>query len=77
MFETIARVPDPSLARVLIAALQAHGFHPLEGGENGLPGLPGVVAPKGIPIRVPEEEAARRQAARRRPAARKCWSADG
>ena len=55
--ETIAHVNDPSLARVLIAALKAHGFHPLESGENGLPGLPGVVAPKGIPIRVPEEEA--------------------
>ena len=55
--ETIAHVSDPSMARVLIAALQAHGFHPEEGGQNGLPGLPGVVAPKGIPIRVPEEEA--------------------
>lgn len=55
--ETIAHVSDLSLARVLIAALQAHGFHPEEGGQNGLPGLPGVVAPKGIPIRVPEEEA--------------------
>jgi hypothetical protein len=55
--ETIAHVSDPSLARVLIAALQAHGFHPEEGGQNGLPGLPGVVAPKGIPIRVPEDEA--------------------
>jgi hypothetical protein len=55
--ETIAHVSDPSLARVLIAALKAHGFHPEEGGQNGLPGLPGVIAPKGIPIRVPEEEA--------------------
>jgi hypothetical protein len=58
MFETIAHVSDPALARVLIAALQAHGFHPLDSGQNGLPGLPGVVAPKGIPIRVPDEEAA-------------------
>jgi hypothetical protein len=57
MYETITYVSDPALARVLIAALQAHGFHPLESGENGLPGLPGVVAPKGIPIRVPDEEA--------------------
>lgn len=55
--ETIAHVSDPSLARVLIAALQAHGFHPEEGGQNGLPGLPGVVGPRGIPIRVPEDEA--------------------
>jgi hypothetical protein len=56
MYETIAHVSDPALARVLIAALQAHGFHPLESGQNGLPGLPGVVAPKGIPIRLPDEE---------------------
>ena len=58
MYEIITYVSDPALARVLIAALQAHGFHPLESGENGLPGLPGVVAPKGIPIRIPDEEAA-------------------
>ena len=57
MYEIITYVSDPALARVLIVALQAHGFHPLESGENGLPGLPGVVAPKGIPIRVPDEEA--------------------
>jgi hypothetical protein len=57
MYETIAHVADPALARVLIAALQAHGFHPLDSGQNGLPGLPGVVAPKGIPIRLPDEEA--------------------
>ena len=40
MFETIAEVQDPSVARVLITALKAHGFHPLEGGENGLPACP-------------------------------------
>ena len=57
MFETIAEVADPSAARVLIAALKAHGFHPLEGGENGLPGLPGIFGPKGVAISVPEEEA--------------------
>jgi hypothetical protein len=56
MYETIAHVSDPALARVLIAALQAHGFHPLESGQNGLPGLPGVLAPNGIPIRLPDEE---------------------
>ncbi len=58
MFETIAHVEDPSMARVLIAALQAHGFHPMLGGESGLPGLPGVVGPRGIPIDVPDDEAA-------------------
>ena len=55
--ETIAHVSDPSLARVLTVALKAHGFHPEEGGQNGLPGMPGVLGPKGIPIQVPEEEA--------------------
>lgn len=58
MFETIAEVSDPSVARVLVAALKAHGFHPLEGGESGLPGLPGVFSPKGVAVAVPEEEAA-------------------
>lgn len=45
------------MARVLISALKAHGFHPLEGGDDGLPGLPGVFSPRGIAISVPEEEA--------------------
>jgi hypothetical protein len=58
MLETIAEVADPSAARVLILALKAHGFHPLEGGENGLPGMPGVFGSKGVAIQVPVEEAA-------------------
>ena len=57
MFETIVELKDPSVARVLIAALKAHGFHPREGGESGLPGLPGVYAPRGIAIELPEDEA--------------------
>jgi len=57
MYETIAEIEDPSVARVLIAALKAHGFHPVEGGEHGLPGLAGVYGPKGIPIELPEAEA--------------------
>ena len=57
MFETIAEVSDPAVARVLITALKAHGFHPLEGGESGLPGMPGVFSPKGVAVAVPEEEA--------------------
>ncbi len=56
-FESIAELQDPAAARVLITALKAHGFHPLEGGENGLPGLPGVYGPRGIDIAVPEDEA--------------------
>ena len=57
MFETIAHVRNPTIARVLIAALQAHGFHPIEGGEGGLPGVTDVFFGKGIPIRLPEDEA--------------------
>ena len=57
MFETIAEVNDPAVARVLIAALKAHGFTPLEGESDGLPGLPGVYGPRGLPIAVPETEA--------------------
>ena len=56
--EIIARVPDPTIARVLIAALQAHGFHPVDGGDAGLPGVTDPFFGKGLPIRVPEEEAA-------------------
>lgn len=58
MLVKIADVDDPSLARVLVTALKAHGFHPMEGGEAGLPGLPGVISPKGIPVMLPEDEAA-------------------
>lgn len=58
MFETIAELEDFSEARVLVAALRAHGFHPLDGSENGLPGLPGIRSLKGlIAIQVPEGEA--------------------
>ena len=54
---TIADVEDVSLAVALNAALRAYGFHPGEGTERGLPGLPGVIGPRGIPITVPEDEA--------------------
>lgn len=57
MLETIAEVTDAAVARVLITALRAHGFHPMEGGDSGLPGMPGVFGPKGVAIWVPEEEA--------------------
>ncbi len=56
-FTIVAEIEDPSVARVLIAALKAHGFHPREGAEHGLPGLAGVYGPKGIPIELPEDEA--------------------
>jgi len=57
VYETVATVEDPAIARVLIAALRAHGFHPPEGAEHGLPGLSGVYGLKGIPIELPEDEA--------------------
>ena len=57
MSETILHVDDPAIARVLIAALRAHGFHPFEA-SDGLPGLPGVIGLRGIPITVPDAEAA-------------------
>lgn len=58
MFVSVIGVEDISVARVLVTALKAHGFHPLEGTENGLPGLPGVTGVRGtFEIRVPETEA--------------------
>ena len=57
-YQTVAQIEDPAVARVLIAALKAHGFHPLEGPEHGLPGLAGVYGPKGIPIELPVDEVA-------------------
>ena len=45
------------MARVLIAALRAHGFHPMERGDSGLPGLRTIFSPGGTPIEVPEDEA--------------------
>ena len=57
IFETIAQVKDPSMARVLVVALKAHGFHPLESGEGGLPGLTNFFGPDGVPVQVPEDEA--------------------
>lgn len=57
-YEIIATVDNPSTARVLAAALRAHGFHPLEQGEGGLPGLPNLFGPDGVPVQVPEAEAA-------------------
>lgn len=57
-FVTIASVEDPAMARVLLTALKAHGFHPMEGGDGGLPGIPNVFGPKGLAIELPEDEAA-------------------
>jgi hypothetical protein len=55
--EIIARIPDPSMARSLIVALRAYGFHPEDDMDGGLPGVTDPFFGKGVPIRVPEEEA--------------------
>ena len=54
---TVVRVEDLAMARVLLTALRAHGFHPIESGDAGLPGVTPVFGEKGIPINLPEEEA--------------------
>ena len=41
----------------LIVALRRYGFHPEDDGDGGLPGTARPSSAKGIPIRVPEEEA--------------------
>ncbi|MEO6396548.1 MAG: hypothetical protein ABIO40_11655 [Devosia sp.] len=56
--EIIARVPDATLARSLIVALKAYGFHPAELEDGGLPGIVDPLFGKGFPIRLPEEEVA-------------------
>ena len=57
-YQIIATVDNPSTARVLAAALRAHGFHPLEHGEGGLPGVGNIFGRGGVPVQVPEAEAA-------------------
>lgn len=56
-YQTIAQAKNESMARALIVALRAYGFHPLERGEGGLPGVPNLFGPEGVPVQVPEEEA--------------------
>lgn len=56
-FEAIVQVKDQSAARVLLVALRAHGFHPLEPREGGLPGVPNLFGAQGFVIEVPEDEA--------------------
>ena len=46
-YEIIAHVENPSTARVLVVALRAHGFHPMEFGEGGLPGVPNLFGAQG------------------------------
>jgi len=58
VYETIAEIADPSIARVLVAALRGYGFHPMPREDfSGVPGM-AVLDTKGLPIEVPEAEAA-------------------
>jgi hypothetical protein len=52
--EIIMELFDDDKVRVIVAALKAHGFHPL---DAGTPGFPGVYNADGTPIAVPEDEA--------------------
>lgn len=56
-FITIGQVRDAGVARVILVALRAHGFHPLEPRDGGLPGVPNLFGPEGVGIEVPEDEA--------------------
>ena len=55
-FAPIIQVKSQSVARVLIVALRAHGFHPLDPREGGLPGVPNLFGPEGFVVEVPEDE---------------------
>lgn len=54
MIVSILEVDDIGVARVISAALRAHGFHPVEMADGG---MPGISCPSGqFPIAVPQEE---------------------
>jgi hypothetical protein len=58
VYETIAEIADPAIARVLVAALRGYGFHPLARDVDGPPGMPGYTGTTGLPVEVPASEAA-------------------
>lgn len=55
-FAPVAQTREQSTARILIVALRAHGFHPLDLRDGGLPGVPNLFGPGGYTIEVPEDE---------------------
>jgi hypothetical protein len=55
-FAPIIAVRSRSTAQVLIVALRAHGFHPLDPREGGLPGVPNMFGPDGFVVEVPKDE---------------------
>ena len=56
-YRIIAEAQDDAQARALAVALRAYGFHPLEQGDGGLPGVPNPFGGDGVPVQVPESEA--------------------
>lgn len=56
-YETILYVERESVARLMVAALRAHGFSPREITDGGLPGIGSGLTGKGLAIAVPQEEA--------------------
>lgn len=57
-YETILYVERESVARLMVAALRAHGFSPREIADGGLPGIGSAMTGKGLAIAVPAGEAA-------------------
>lgn len=56
-YRIIAHGKDPAQTRALIVALRAYGFHPLEPGDGGLPGVANLFGDGSVPVQVPEDEA--------------------
>ncbi len=56
-YQIIAQAKDVSQAMALAVALRAYGFHPLEQGDGGLPGVSTAFGSEGVPVQVPEDEA--------------------
>jgi|TARA_A100001391_G_scaffold122370_3_gene83479 hypothetical protein len=56
-YETIVYVERESVARLMVTALQAHGFSPREITDGGLPGIGAGLTGRGLAIAVPTHEA--------------------
>jgi len=56
-YEPIVYVERESVARLMVAALRAHGFSPREITDGGLPGINSGLTGKGLAISVPASEA--------------------
>ncbi len=56
-YETIVYVERESTARLMVTALQAHGFTPKEIADGGLPGIGQGLTGNGVAIAVPADQA--------------------